>query len=87
MRDGSSNAIDNTDVEEIERLPFIPSWDAMGALDRWVTDGAAPGVLVGTDTNRATLGRSRPLCPYPTYPRYGGSGSIDNASNYACAAP
>jgi feruloyl esterase len=66
---------------------FVPSWDAMGALDRWVTDGAAPGVLVGTDTNRATLGRSRPLCPYPTYPRYGGSGSIDNASNYACAAP
>lgn len=66
---------------------FIPSWDAMGTLDHWVTSGAAPGVLVGTDTNTATLGRSRPLCPYPAYPRYGGSGSIDSASNYACAAP
>jgi feruloyl esterase len=66
---------------------FIPSWDAMGALDQWVTSGAAPGVLVGTDTNAATLGRSRPLCPYPTYPRYTGSGSIDIASNYSCTAP
>lgn len=66
---------------------FLPSWDALGALGRWVTSGAAPGVLVGTDTNTATLGRSRALCPYPTCARYGGSGSIDSASNYACVAP
>lgn len=66
---------------------FVPSWDAMTALDKWVTQGTAPDVLVGTDTNTATSGRSRPLCRYPTYPRYKGSGSINVADSYACAAP
>jgi hypothetical protein len=66
---------------------FIPSWDAIGALDAWVTKNTAPGTLIGTDTNVATAGRSRPLCLYPAFPRYGGSGSIDAASNYVCAAP
>jgi hypothetical protein len=32
MRDGSSNAIDNTDVEEIERLP---TWGGKSARYAW----------------------------------------------------
>ena len=64
---------------------FVPSWDAMGALDRWVTQGSAPETLVGTDTNTATSGRSRPLCVYPAFPRYSGSGSINAAASYSCA--
>ena len=64
---------------------FVPSWDAMGALDRWVTQGVAPETLVGTDTNTATSGRSRPLCVYPAFPRYSGTGSINAAASYSCA--
>ena len=64
---------------------FVPAWDAMGALDRWVTQGIAPATLIGTDTNTATMGRSRPLCLYPAFPRYKGSGSIDAAASYSCA--
>lgn len=66
---------------------FVPSWDAIGALDAWVTHNTAPGTLVGTDTNAATAGRTRPLCVYPGFPRYNGTGGIDAASNYVCAAP
>ncbi|WP_229217756.1 tannase/feruloyl esterase family alpha/beta hydrolase [Massilia forsythiae] len=66
---------------------FIPSWDAIGALDAWVSTGTAPGTLTGTDTAAATAGRTRPLCQYPAYPRYKGTGSIDVAANYACALP
>lgn len=64
---------------------FVPSWDAMGALDKWVTQGAAPETLVGTDVNAATTGRSRPLCVYPAFPRYSGAGRIDAAASYSCA--
>ena len=64
---------------------FVPSWDAMGALDGWVTRAAAPSTLVGTDTNAATRGRTRPLCVYPAYPRFNGSGDINAATSYTCA--
>ncbi|NDB15148.1 MAG: tannase/feruloyl esterase family alpha/beta hydrolase [Betaproteobacteria bacterium] len=41
----------------------------LGALDQWVTAGVDPGSsIVATDTNGATFGRSRPLCPFPRYP-------------------
>ena len=30
------------------------------------------------------LRRSRPLCPYPQYARYNGSGDINVASNFSC---
>jgi hypothetical protein len=28
---------------------------------------------------------SRPLCRYPTFPRYKGSGDVNSASSYSCA--
>ena len=64
---------------------FVPAWDAMNALDRWVTRGVAPETMIGTDTNTATSGRSRPLCLYPAFPRYCGSGDINAAASYRCA--
>jgi feruloyl esterase len=30
--------------------------------------------------------RTRPLCPYPQVARWTGSGSTDEAGNFACAA-
>jgi hypothetical protein len=57
----------------------------MGALDRWLTQGIAPATVIGTDTNTATKGPSRALCMYPAFPRYKGSGSIDDAASYSGA--
>jgi len=31
--------------------------------------------------------RTRPLCPYPEVAKYKGSGSVDEAANFACARP
>jgi hypothetical protein len=58
-----------------------------GALDAWVSKNEAPGTLRGVDVNAATRGRSRPLCVYPGYPKYKGSGSLNDAQSFACAAP
>jgi len=64
---------------------FIPSWDALGALDKWVTYGVAPETLVATDIATATNGRSRPLCRFPAFPRYLGKGSVNLATSFRCA--
>jgi feruloyl esterase len=64
---------------------FIPAWDALGAIDGWVTRGVAPQTLIATDLAAATNGRSRPLCRYPAFPRYAGKGNINDAANFRCA--
>lgn len=65
---------------------FSPEWDNLNALDTWVEKGIAPTKLVTFDgTNSATKGRSRPLCEYPTWPKYNGSGDVNLAANYSCA--
>jgi Tannase and feruloyl esterase len=66
---------------------FIPAWDELGALDRWVTANIAPETLVGTDIASATNGRSRPLCRYPGFPRYAGKGSVNSAGSFRCENP
>jgi feruloyl esterase len=63
---------------------FLPSWDSLGALEAWVERGVAPSTAVVTDTVAATYGRARPLCLYPAWPRFKGSGSVDAAVNYRC---
>jgi feruloyl esterase len=66
---------------------FIPAWDELGALDKWVSTGVAPETLVGEDIARETNGRTRPLCRYPAYPRYKGKGNVKEASNFSCTLP
>jgi feruloyl esterase len=62
------------------------------ALERWVEQGSAPDKIIATkfkvDGNPASgVARTRPLCPYPQVARYSGSGSIDDAANFACVVP
>jgi feruloyl esterase len=63
------------------------TFDKVAALERWVEQGQAPDVLIATHSTNGTVDRSRPLCPYPQVAKYKGSGSIDEASNFVCAAP
>ncbi len=56
-------------------------------LEAWVEKGQAPGELVATDVNSETQGRTRPVCHYPEWPRYRGSGSMDEADNFVCVGP
>ncbi|MBI2687316.1 MAG: tannase/feruloyl esterase family alpha/beta hydrolase [Acidobacteria bacterium] len=67
--------------------PGPNQFDAVGALDQWVSAGRAPEQMVATHATKGTVDRTRPLCPYPQVAKYKGSGSIDEAANFACAAP
>lgn len=66
--------------------PFNVSWDSLSALERWVENGTAPtpDSQVITDSNTATRGRTRPLCDYPKFAKYKGSGDINVAASFEC---
>jgi feruloyl esterase len=63
------------------------SFDKVGTLDRWVEEGIAPERITASHSKDGKVDRTRPLCPYPQAARYKGTGSIDEAENFVCAAP
>jgi feruloyl esterase len=58
--------------------------DALTPLLNWVEAGTAPQRLVGARQESGKIVRTRPLCPYPQTARYNGTGSLDDAANFAC---
>ncbi len=62
---------------------FNANWDSLKALDQWVTGGTAPTAQVVTDT-AGVPGRTRPLCEYPSWPRYAGAGDANKAESFSC---
>jgi len=61
------------------------------ALEDWVEKGEAPTTIIATktagdDTQSRTL-MTRPLCPFPEFAKYKGSGDTNRAENFVCASP
>ena len=63
---------------------FNAAWDSLTTLENWVEKGATPPPQIVADTV-GVPGRTRPLCSYPTFPRYNGSGDINLAASYSCS--
>lgn len=64
---------------------FNASWDSVGALENWAEHNQAPGNLIVTDLT-GVRGRTRPLCEYPAWPRYIGTGDVNTASSFTCVS-
>jgi hypothetical protein len=78
---GNSASIDGSGAA-IQPAALPSSIDRFALLREWVENGKAPGkseVVTGS-------AGSRPMCSYPTYPRYTG-GAPEAAGSYLCAAP
>jgi feruloyl esterase len=60
------------------------TFDTIGTLEAWREKSVTPTQMIGFNT-RSSL--SRPICSYPQYPKYKGSGNLKDASNWSCAAP
>jgi feruloyl esterase len=60
--------------------------DLESTLDKWVDKGIVPQTIVASHSTAGKVDRTRPLCPYPQIAKYKGSGSIDEAANFTCAA-
>jgi Tannase and feruloyl esterase len=61
-------------------------FDAFTPLVEWVEKGTAPQTLSAARVVDGKTVRTRPLCPYPQVAKYSGSGSVDEAANFACAS-
>jgi len=69
--------------------PATDSFDGLAAIVDWVEKRAAPERIAASANPRATFfpGRTRPLCAYPQYARYSGSGSLEDGANFTCVSP
>ena len=63
---------------------FNASWDSLTTLENWVEAGTVPPPQVVADS-AGVPGRTRPLCVYPGYPKYIGSGDLNLAASYRCS--
>lgn len=57
---------------------------ALDALEDWVERGIAPSHLVVSDMRSGNAVRTRPMCVYPSWPQYKGSGDMNVAASFEC---
>jgi hypothetical protein len=62
-------------------------FDAISTMVDWVEAGTPPDSIAAARMQEGRVNRTRPLCPYPQVAAYAGSGSIDDAANFACKDP
>jgi len=67
--------------------PGPNSFDAVAALDKWVSQRTAPEKIIASHATNGAVDRTRPLCAYPQVARWKGSGSTDEAANFSCVSP
>jgi feruloyl esterase len=60
------------------------TFDSLGALDQWRDQGAAPDSILASRSVNGAIEKTRPLCPYPQVAEYRGTGSPNDAANFAC---
>jgi feruloyl esterase len=60
--------------------PGVNTFDSIGTLENWVEKGIAPDQMMG----KGSQGLTRPLCPYPQYAEYQGTGDLKDAASWAC---
>jgi feruloyl esterase len=60
------------------------TFDMVAALDQWVATGKAPRSIPASRMRNGVVDRTRPLCAYPQYAAYKGTGGIEDAVNFEC---
>jgi len=60
------------------------SFDPLAALAPWVEKGIAPDQFTASLVAKGQTVRTRPICAYPQYARWNGTGSTDAAANFTC---
>jgi feruloyl esterase len=66
--------------------PGTDTFDKMGAIESWVATGKAPAQIVASHLTQGKVDRTRPLCPFGQTAKWKGTGSTDDAANFACVA-
>jgi feruloyl esterase len=61
-------------------------FNPMAALERWRESSIAPDQIIAMHVANGAVDVTRPLCPYPQRAVYKGTGSTNDATNFACKA-
>jgi len=64
--------------------PGPDQFSVLGAIERWRESNTAPQEIIASHVTNNRVDMTRPLCPYPLVAVYKGSGSTNDASNFAC---
>lgn len=67
--------------------PATDTFDSIQTMVDWVEKGIAPETIAARALPSSTdfPNRTRPLCAYPKFARYKGSGSVEDAASFVCA--
>jgi len=89
-------AVGSETVKDSYRLFMVPgmnhcrggegpnAFDTLKPIEDWVEKGKEPEEIIASHSTNGVVDRTRPLCMYPKVAVYKGSGSTDDASNFAC---
>lgn len=66
--------------------PGPNQFNPMAALERWRESSTAPDQIIAMHVANGAVDMTRPLCPYPQVAVYKGTGSANDATNFACKA-
>jgi tannase/feruloyl esterase len=62
--------------------PGPNTFDTIGTMEYWRERGVATAQMTAANAQTAM---TRPLCPYPQYAKYNGTGNVKDAANWVCA--
>jgi hypothetical protein len=66
--------------------PGADTFDMLTPMMNWVEKGTAPGDIPASKMSAGVTQFTRPMCEHPKFPKYNGSGNVNDAANYTCAA-
>jgi feruloyl esterase len=61
--------------------PGVDTFDTLTALEQWREHDVAPSQMLATGSES---GLARPVCAYPAYAKFNGSGDLQDASSFSC---
>jgi feruloyl esterase len=66
--------------------PGTDVFNKVAAIEQWRLAGTAPERIPASHVTNGAVDRTRPLCPLGRVAKWTGSGSTDEAANFACVA-
>jgi feruloyl esterase len=66
--------------------PGTDIFNKVGPLEEWIRTGSAPARIEAAHMSNGVIDRTRPLCPLGQVAQWNGSGSTNEAANFACVA-
>jgi feruloyl esterase len=67
--------------------PGPDTFDKVEVLEQWVEHATPPDKIVAAHRAKGVEDMTRPLCPYPEFAQWKGSGSSNDAANFTCVTP